>query len=349
MRAPGRPIREIVGVSPVLTELVTDMVVTRKTLGVTLQEVSEKGNYSISTLSTATSGQCIPSPGVIKAYAEALGVDPERWYALRSRAVKEKRGEAQEESDGGSEPPARPSPPAAPPTGGRTNGPRIRVNMPQISVQGKGLKLIASRDAGHSAATVQESEETGETAVPTRMQQLVAEALEQTNSQLHGNPTANVLSLCTVPADLLELLRETRERNEITFRECAMQLRERGILMSPSSLQRLLQGQELPEAELLHALLAVCNVSREEIRYWLYHRARLELARERQIQRKAKAQRKGRGRLGELWQWLSAVQEPSVSYKVGHPNRWARVTLLFGSFATFAAATPVVQHYWPHF
>lgn len=310
MNAAGRPVREIVGFSPIVTELATDMVDTRIKRGMTLQAISTASHYSISTLSQATSGQCIPTQGVIEAYAKALGVDPGPWNELRSRAAKEKHDRGQKEQDGGTNgPPPRSGSTSSSSGAGRTAGQRSRAAMSQISLGA--IKIPGTRDTDGG----DETENKPDGAAVKRVQQLVMEAVEQATAQLHGNPTANMLSLCTVPVDMLELLRETRERNGVTFRECAVQLRAAGIQMSHTSLQRLLQGQELPEAELLHAVLMACGVPREEIRYWLYHRARLELARERQVQRR-KAAKVSPGTGLRLMSQAASASRPSVSYKV---------------------------------
>jgi transcriptional regulator with XRE-family HTH domain len=329
MKTAGRPIREIVGCSPLVAALATDMVVKRKAKGVTLKDISETSHYSISTLSQATDGQTIPTPGVITAYAKALDIDPAPWHEMRSRAVKEKRGDKPEEESAAAEPP--PAPPAS-----LVSGRAGAAVAKRAAEMANTIKPPFAREdrapVGGQAADV---------TTARRVQELVREAVEQSTSQLHGNPTANMLSLCTVPADLIELLRETRASSEVSIRDCVHHLRRRGIVMSSTSLQRLLQGQELPEAELLHVLLVACRVPRSEIRYWLYHRARLELARERQAQRGVAKSAQGRPAPP------TSTYVSSISYKVTRSHLWSRMTTTTASVA-IAVTMIVGQLLWLH-
>ncbi|MFH9438917.1 helix-turn-helix domain-containing protein [Streptomyces rochei] len=77
------------------------------------------------------------------------------------------------------------------------------------------------------------------------------------------------------------MLAETRLRSGVSLQEIVRRTPAGGVSMSKTSLQKLLTSQDLPSAEVLRAILTACKVPDEEIRFWLYHRARLELARER--------------------------------------------------------------------
>jgi transcriptional regulator with XRE-family HTH domain len=150
------------------------------------------------------------------------------------------------------------------------------------------LPPIASWRPGHhreADATGSAESETVDDKVAMRVQQLVTAAVQQVSPQLHGHPVANVLSLCTVPGDLMEVLRETRMRSGIPLQEVARRTPAGGVLISKTSLQKLLASKDLPTAEILRAILIACEVPAEEIRFWLYHRARLELALEREAHR----------------------------------------------------------------
>lgn len=250
----GRPVRDIINASPIVTQLVTGMVSTRKAEGVTLEHVARTSHYSISALSQATSGQCIPSIGVIKAYARALHVDPAPWLALRALAVEERRRNRKGEESGGSAGVPRPAAPDDIPPSSADDAP--------------------ARKAGHGHA---EADGLPATAA-MRVQQLVTEAVGLATPQLHGSPIANVLSLCTVPGDLVEMLRETQQRSEVSLHDVVRRTPAYGVSISKTSLQKLLTSQDLPTAEVLRAILMSCKVPPNEIKYWLYHRARLELA-----------------------------------------------------------------------
>ncbi|MFJ3248403.1 helix-turn-helix domain-containing protein [Streptomyces sp. NPDC086782] len=263
-----------------MTELATDMVTTRIDKGMTLKEISAFSHYSISALSQATSGQCIPTPGIIKAYAGALKVNPEPWLVLRARATEERRRNKKdgEQGDTGS----------VPASSGASS---LSVEVPSSGRGRPSLPpAVAKRLPGHHRDTDSgegpESDALDDT-VAMRVQQLVTEAVEQVTPQLHGNPVANALSLCTVPGDLIELLNETRKRNEVTLRDIARRTPLGGVSISTTSLQKLLTSQDLPTVEVLRAVLIACRVRPEEIQFWLYHRARLELARERGAHRSA--------------------------------------------------------------
>ncbi|MFG3208075.1 helix-turn-helix domain-containing protein [Streptomyces sp. NPDC048192] len=275
MKTGGRPIRVVVSTSALVTELVTGMVDTRQAKGKTLKDISETSHYSISALSQATSGQCIPSIGVIRAYAEALDIDPQPWLDLRAQAVEERRRNRRakdgERGDGGSIP--APPGPASPP-GEAVASNRGRPTMPPV------VSWLPGHHRETEVAESSDAEIVGDK-VAMRVQQLVTEAVQQVSPQLHGHPVANVLSLCTVPGDLIDLLRETRLRSGISLQEVVRRTPAGGVSISKTSLQKLLVSQDLPTAEVLRAILIACEVPAEEIRFWLYHRARLELARER--------------------------------------------------------------------
>ncbi|MCQ4195744.1 helix-turn-helix transcriptional regulator [Streptomyces parvulus] len=279
----GRPVRAIVSDSLVVTELATVMVKTRQAKGKTLKDISEVSHYSISALSQATSGQCVPSLGIIQAYAEALEIDPEYWLDLRARAVKERR-RINKEAKSGPETSAAPNIPAvsksSSPSWASTSAGRSRPALPS-NVVGWLPGHHRETSTGEGAA---ESDTVDDT-VARRVQQLVTEAVQQVTPELHGHPIANILSLCTVPGDLIEVLEETRHRSSVSLQEIVRRTPAGGVSMSKTSLQKLLASQDLPSAEVLRAILTACEVPGEEIRYWLYHRARLELARERGARR----------------------------------------------------------------
>ncbi|MGW0103136.1 helix-turn-helix domain-containing protein, partial [Nocardia sp. NPDC003354] len=260
----------------------TVMVTTRQAKGKTLKDISEVSHYSISALSQATSGQCIPSLGIIQAYAEALEIDPEHWLELRARAVKERR-RINKEAKNGPEASAGPIIPAvfksSSPSWATTSAGRSRPTLPSNVVGWlPGHHRETSTGEGAESDTVDDT-------VARRVQQLVTEAVQQVTPELHGHPIANILSLCTVPGDLIEVLEETRHRSSISLQEIVRRTPAGGVSMSKTSLQKLLASQDLPSAEVLRAILTACEVPDEEIRYWLYHRARLELARERGARR----------------------------------------------------------------
>ncbi|KAF2774810.1 MULTISPECIES: helix-turn-helix transcriptional regulator [Streptomyces] len=281
MKPGGRPVRDIVSDSPVVTELATDMVKTRQAKGKTLKDVAEVSHYSISALSQATSGQCIPSLGIIRAYAEALEIEPEPWLDLRARAVKERR-RTNKEAKSGPETSAGPIPAVF-----KSSSPSWVTNSSGRSRPALPSNVVGWLPGHHREASTGEGAESDvlDDTVARRVQQLVTEAVQQVTPELHGHPIANILSLCTVPGDLIEVLAETRHRSSISLQEIVRRTPAGGVSMSKTSLQKLLASQDLPSAEVLRAILTACEVPDEEIRYWLYHRARLELARERGARR----------------------------------------------------------------
>ncbi|MEU6540523.1 helix-turn-helix transcriptional regulator [Streptomyces sp. NPDC047000] len=294
----------------ILIELANDMVTTRKEVGLTLKNIADTTHYSVSALSQATSGKSIPTTGIIKAYAEALGIDPKHWYDMRDQAVKERGGKGRKNTPkNDNRPPGSSRRPASPaPSLANVSAFKARAAMAQVVGVGGG-KL--SRDSDLTESESKNPEPPGNVAVAT-MHKLVLDAFEQAPSQLHGHPVANVLSLCTIPADLLEVLRDTRERSGLSFRACSAALRSKGVDISATTLQRLLNGVDLPPVDLLHALLTTCRVQPEEIRYWLYHRARLELASARAAQRGVPVEHLGRARRKR--------SDKVLSYKVARPT-----------------------------
>lgn len=275
-RSAGRPVREVpVGVSPVVTRLVTEMVDTRMDKGVTLKDISVASHYSIGALSQAMTGLCVPSRGVITAYANALEVDPQPWYDLRALAVEEKHREREKRRQ--AEPPA--PPPEAPSQAEASSSPPASKALVLRSSLGSGFRFPGTR---REAETGRDTETEPDGAAAHRMYQLVAHAVEQAPlSQPHGNPTAHLLALCTVPGDLTELLRDTYQASGMSLRDISRRTPQGGVQISTSSLHKLMSSQELPTHEVLRAILIACEVPPEQVRSWLWHRNRLEIAAER--------------------------------------------------------------------
>lgn len=270
MKACGRPLRIIIATSVVMEQLANDMVNTRKLKKKTLKDISEATHYSISALSQATSGKDVPSFGVVEAYAAALEVDSAPWQRLRGLALAERRPPEKKakNKDAGGDSSAG---------GSSGSGPAGSGAAGQPSPQDGSATADRPRKEAKKDVVVDE--------MAMRVQNLVSEAVQQITPQLHGSPTANMLSLCTVPGDLIELLNETRHRHGISLQDIVRQTPKLGVSISKSSLQKLLVSRDLPSAEVLGAILAACGIPDRDVQFWLYHRARLELARERSVHR----------------------------------------------------------------
>lgn len=264
-RPPGRPTRTHLPelTSPCLARLVQEMSESRN--GKTLAEIAKSSHYSISALSGATSGCHVPTAALIEAYAKACGVDPAPWLALRKQA--------KEEEKRGASPARREKEPAAallPAT--RSSASTELV----LHSHGRLPKKRANRR--DEDAPPPEPPPAG---LDEHMAALIRQATEtagRTSAPIHVDPVTGALSLCTVPKDLMDLLRTLWRNSEVSLREMERRVRCYSIAISKSSLHTLLNGSQLPPVDVLAAILRACDISQDQIDVWLYHRARLEIA-----------------------------------------------------------------------
>ena len=270
-RPPGRPTR---GMSPTTppkkAQLATELLQGRLDAGMTLADVARRAHYSNAALSQATSGRTIPTPDLIKAYAQAVGVDEAHWLALRKEAVEEEIRLRSKEPGG-------PETPAA-------GTPLLRVAHPSdvvLNTTGRHRTSLSRARRDDERAAAEGRSMTNERVDRPRMTELVREAVqtaEHASVPLHGDPVHGALSLCTMPSDLMDLLRETYLTSELGLREISRRAAQHNVRISPSSLSTLLNGEQLPPMGALAAVLAACDVPSDQIPAWLYHRARLEIA-----------------------------------------------------------------------
>ncbi|MBT2539768.1 helix-turn-helix transcriptional regulator [Streptomyces sp. ISL-44] len=258
---------------PSLALLVREMAAARE--GLTLAEVSRRSHYSVSALSGVTSGVSIPTADLIAAYAQATGrsVDTDRWLTLRQAALKERKAgkttTTDDDGNGGVGAPSltRPAPnsPATPDSG------RTLTLLP--------LSIARIRTARREADMTAHA--TAPSADNTHMASLVLEAMEsaeRTNAPIHVDPVTGALSLCTMPRDFMELLRTLRGSSGVTFDRMECDVQGYGVSLSRSTLVRIMSSDQLPQPNVLAAILEAFSVPQDKIDVWLYHRARLEIA-----------------------------------------------------------------------
>ncbi|MGI3202264.1 hypothetical protein ACRJ4W_35720 [Streptomyces sp. GLT-R25] len=122
----------------------------------------------------------------------------------------------------------------------------------------------------------------------TLIQQAMASA-GRTSVPVHVDPITGALSLCTVPKDLMELLRALWTQSKVSLREMEQRVRRFDLIISRSSLHKILNEDHLPPVDVLAAIVGACSTARDRIDVWLYHRARLEIAEVRQRPRRSTA------------------------------------------------------------
>ncbi|WP_405759119.1 helix-turn-helix domain-containing protein [Streptomyces sp. NBC_00073] len=241
--------------------------------GLTLAEVSKRSHYSVSALSGVTSGVNIPTADLIAAYAQATGRsdDTDRWLALRQAAINEKKAGKTTIDDDGNSP------------AGTASLTRPAPNSPATPDSGRTLALLPSIARIRTAR--READTTAHTAAPsagnTHMASLVLEAVEaaeRTSAPIHVDPVTGALSLCTMPRDLMELLRTLRSTAGATFDRMERDVQGYGVSLSRTTLSRLMSSDQLPPPNVLAAVLDALSVPQDKIDVWLYHRARLEIA-----------------------------------------------------------------------
>lgn len=280
-RSAGRPLREPdPTASELVTQLVTEIVQERVKQGKTLRDIAEGSHYSISALSQGTSGCSIPTKGVITAYAKVLEVDPKQWLEMRTAAVEEKRRQRRTGER------AAPAVADQPLPWSKTTAVAVAEAVAEAMPHATGSLVRQITQRKRRDGDVLDSRVNApQGADAESVSQLVREAVEQATPQLHGNRVSNELSLCTVPGDLMDLLRDTYVKSEMGLRDIARLTTRNGVEISSTSLHKLLKSEQLPPAEVLDAILAACRVHPNEIRVWLFHRARLELALQRNAHR----------------------------------------------------------------
>jgi hypothetical protein len=153
---------------------------------------------------------------------------------------------------------------------------------------------------------------------------------EHASVQLHGDPVHGALSLCTMPSDFMDLLRETYLTSELGLREISRRAALHNVRISPSSLSTLLKGDQLPPVVALAGVLAACQVPSDQIPAWLYHRARLEIAGVRHTTARAAT---------------AGTQTPSVTPMMRLDSHRTGLQLLILACSIIAAALPVLTRW----
>ncbi|WP_371601200.1 helix-turn-helix domain-containing protein [Streptomyces sp. NBC_00564] len=230
-----------------------------------LADVAKATHYSISALSDATSGKRIPTIPLIEKYAAACGMDPAPLLALRQQAVQEKNTTPaqvqQDESPASSAPVAR----------------HGTAEVVRQTIGGMSLPKMLSGRREEDTPSAEASPGLVDVHMATLIQQAMASA-GRTSVPVHVDPITGALSLCTVPKDLMELLRALWTQSEVSLREMEQRVRRFDLIISRSSLHKILNEDHLPPVDVLAAIVGACSNTQDHIDVWLYHRARLEIA-----------------------------------------------------------------------
>ncbi|MFD9224938.1 helix-turn-helix domain-containing protein [Streptomyces sp. NPDC060064] len=274
-RTHGRPRRQVLPpMTPSLQRLVQALGDGRGEMKLT--DVAKITHYSISALSDATSGKRIPTVTLIERYAAACGMDPAPLLALRQQAVQEKNAApapAQDES-------AASSALAVP----HATAEVVRQTIGSMSLP----KMRGARREEDTPPSAEPPPGVVDVHMATLIQQAMASA-GRTSVPVHVDPITGALSLCTVPKDLMELLRALWAQSEVSLREMEQRVRRFDLAISRSSLQKILNEDHLPPVDVLAAIVGACGKAQDQIDVWLYHRARLEIAEVRHRQSTATA------------------------------------------------------------
>lgn len=273
-RSHGRPRRQVLPpMTPSLRRLVEVLGEGRG--GMKLTEVAKATHYSISALSDATSGKRIPTVALIEKYAAACGMDPAPLLALRQQAVQEKNSAPATVQD---EPDA-------------SSALVVRHGTAEVVRQTiGGMSLSKMRGTRREEDTPSAEPPPGQLDLhmATLIQQAMASA-GRSSVPVHVDPITGALSLCTVPKDLMELLRALWLQSEVSLREMEQRVRRYDIVVSRSSLHKILNEDQLPPVKVLAAIVGACGMPQDQIDVWMYHRARLEIAEVRHMRTTATA------------------------------------------------------------
>ncbi|MEV6400813.1 helix-turn-helix transcriptional regulator [Streptomyces sp. NPDC051907] len=251
-----------------------------------LTEVAKATHYSISALSDATSGKRIPTVALIEKYAAACGMAPAPLLALRQQAVQEKNSAPAKEPDG---------PDASSALVVRHN----TAGVVRQTIGGMSLPKMRGIRREEDAPSAEPPPGGLDVHMATLIQQAMASA-GRAGVPVHVDPITGALSLCTVPKDLMELLRALWVQSEVSLREMEQRVRRYDLVVSRSSLHRILNEDQLPPVEVLAAVVGACGMPQDQIDVWMYHRARLEIAEVRHMRTTTTAKSSDSNRAGLL-------------------------------------------------
>ncbi|MFE6127774.1 helix-turn-helix domain-containing protein [Streptomyces sp. NPDC056437] len=229
-----------------------------------LTDVAQVTHYSVSALSDATSGKRIPTVALIEKYAAACGMDAAPLLALRQQAVQEKNTAPAQTHDE----------PAASSDLVVRHGTAVAVRQ---SISGMSLPKMRGSRREEETSSAEPPVGTADAHMATLIRQAMASA-GRTSVPVHVDPITGALSLCTVPKDLMELLRALWAQSEVSLRDMEQRVRRFDLAISRSSLHKILNEDQLPPVDVLAAIVGACGKAQDQIDVWLYHRARLEIA-----------------------------------------------------------------------
>ncbi|WP_405593852.1 helix-turn-helix transcriptional regulator [Streptomyces sp. NBC_01410] len=225
-----------------LTTLVRLMRELRNTKAIPYGELAKRCHYSVATLSTAASGKKVPSWEIVQAYV--LGCDP------------------------------------------TTDLPEWKERWQAAHTVEADRAHVARHVVHHRKPSWLNRPRTAEQpAMPSQsLAELVREAAMASEKQqnlpqpVRSDPMRTALGLCTTPADFTALLKDIRERAELSLRDITERSRQFSTPISKSAVHDMLTGRKLPSTELLHTYLLACGLAPENTLAWHHTATRLKIS-----------------------------------------------------------------------
>lgn len=266
----ARPEKDIPDSTPMeVAELARELRALRRSSGMTYKDLSRKSHYSAAALSTAASGKSVPKWEVVESFVRGCGFtgDITTWSQLyRNAAARAKTEEAAAK--------AKVRVAEAGTTEATRAEERVEAHQPRVHVRRK---------------AVTEPQET----IPAQPDGLLAlvqqfmDAHIQLNVREFDDPTRTghfnvdhvhtALALCTVPEDVLSVMRELVADRNLTIGD--LERRSRAVYpISGATFAHVLNGNELPTTEWLNIFLRACGVDQERTLIWHYTVNRIKIA-----------------------------------------------------------------------
>ncbi|MGW4290734.1 helix-turn-helix domain-containing protein [Streptomyces sp. NPDC004673] len=263
----ARPEKDIPDHTPMeVAELARALRALRHSSAMTYRDLAAKSHYSAAALSTAASGK-LPKWDVVEAFVRGCGVtDLKTWTRLHQNAAARVKTEEA----------------AA----------KARVRAAQASTPDP-VAVDARAEAHPQVRAVRKAvTEPGEV-IPTQPNGLIAllQQFMDAHIQLNVGDTDDsqraghfgfdhvytALALCTVPEDVLGIMRELVADKDLTIGELERRSQET-YHISGATFAHVLNGNELPTTELLNIFLRACGIEQERTLMWHYTVNRIKIA-----------------------------------------------------------------------
>ncbi|MEU6681509.1 helix-turn-helix transcriptional regulator [Streptomyces sp. NPDC046925] len=264
----ARPEKDIPATSPMeVAELARELRALRQSSRLTYKQLASQSHYSAAALSTAASGTTVPKWELVEAYVRGCGFTGglTSWRRLYQNAQARAKAEAAAGASTVAPPEAR-----AADNGFDERGEAHQPHQPRLLRRKVTGQVVPAQSDGLLALVQQFMD--AHIQLDARNADDAQRVSSLTTDHIH-----TALALCTVPEDVLSVMRELVATKGLTMGD--LERRSRRIYqISGATFAHVLNGNELPTTEWLKIFLSACGVEEEKTLIWHYTVTRIKIA-----------------------------------------------------------------------